>query len=81
MTAEMGVLAPVVMLWIFLSLIATGLKTEHFSCRRLGCVIGVLSLTLHGLTDFNFHIPANMLLFIVYAGLIMSSAKEEINSV
>jgi hypothetical protein len=42
--------------------------------------IGVFSLVLHGLTDFNFHIPANMLLFSVYAGLIMAPAKEDINS-
>lgn len=81
MAAEMGILAPLIMLWIFISLIAAGLKKRHFSPRRLGCAIGVFSLTLHGITDFNFHIPANMLLFSVCAGLIMAPAKEDISSV
>jgi hypothetical protein len=66
---------------MFISVIAAGLKKKHFNSRRLGCAIGILSLSLHGLIDFNFHIPANMLLFSVYAGLIMAPAKEDISSV
>jgi O-antigen ligase len=81
MAAEMGILAPLIMFWMFTSVISTGLKKRHFSPRSLGCVIGVLSLVLHGLTDFNFHIPANMLLFSVYVGLIMAPAREDISSV
>jgi O-antigen ligase len=79
--AEMGIPACLIMLGIFIIIIAAGLKKEHFSARRLGCAIGMLSLSLHGLVDFNFHIPANMLLFSVYASLIMAGAKEDISNV
>jgi len=79
--SEMGIPASLIMFWIFIIVIAAGLKKKHFSPRRLGCAIGILSLALHGLIDFNFHIPANMLLFSVYAGLIMAPAKEDISSV
>jgi len=42
----------------------------------LGCAIGVLSMALHGLVDFNFHIPANMILFTIYAAIIMAEGKN-----
>ncbi|MDD5165860.1 MAG: O-antigen ligase family protein [Candidatus Omnitrophica bacterium] len=77
MAAEMGVLAPFIMLWIFIAVIGTGFTKKHLSPRLLGCAIGILSLSLHGLVDFNFHIPANMLLFSVYAALIMAASKED----
>ncbi|MFA4981315.1 MAG: O-antigen ligase family protein [Candidatus Omnitrophota bacterium] len=72
MAAEMGLLAPFLMLWIFVVIIKTGFTKEaRNSLRSVGCAAGVLSLALHGLIDFNFHIPANMLLFTVYAAIIM----------
>ncbi len=37
----------------------------------LGSAVGILSLSLHGLVDFNFHIPANMLAIAALAGIIM----------
>lgn len=37
----------------------------------LGGTVGILSLALHGLVDFNFHIPANMLIVACLAGIIM----------
>jgi len=77
MACEMGVLAPLVMLWIFLAAAGMGLageKTLHYS---IGCAVGVLSLALHGLVDFNFHIPANMLLFTVWIAFIVSDSRHK----
>lgn len=71
MAAEMGVLAPLIMLWLFIAAIRTGFSKEYFSRKRLGCAIGIMSLALHGFVDFNFHIPANMLLFTVCFAYLM----------
>ena len=71
MASEMGVLAPIIMIWIFFIIIKTGIRRSGPHPEILGCAIGILSLSLHGLVDFNFHIPANMLLFSIYAGIIM----------
>lgn len=69
MASEMGVLAPLLMAWIFAVLIKSGLVAGR-SPYALGCATGVLALALHGMVDFNFHIPANMLLFTVYCSII-----------
>ncbi len=37
----------------------------------LGSTVGILSLAMHGLVDFNFHIPANTLVAVSLAGIIM----------
>lgn len=74
MATEMGILAPFIMLWIFIIAISTGLRKNSRSLM-LGCATGILSLSLHGLVDFNFHIPANMLLFTVYLAIVMSKGE------
>lgn len=83
MMTEMGLLALPLMLWIISFLVSSGLKWEDKSkfdkskgnlglleAVVLGSAIGILSLSLHGLVDFNFHIPANMLTLSVLAGII-----------
>jgi len=37
----------------------------------LGAAAGILSLAIHGLVDFNFHITANILVVALLAGIIM----------
>ena len=76
MAAEMGLLAPIIAIWIIFIIINTGLRDGVAHPEILGCAIGILSLSLHGLVDFNFHIPANMLLFSIYAGIIMKRPSE-----
>ncbi len=71
MAAEMGVLAPLIMTWLLVTVIGRGLLKMGSHPVVLGCSIGMLSLALHGLVDFNFHIPANMLLFTVYAAFVI----------
>lgn len=79
MTAEMGILAFPLMIFILAIIIRRGLTKGVFHPVVLGCTIGMLSLSLHGLVDFNFHIPANMILFVVYAAIIMKETKRNIN--
>ncbi len=71
MASEMGIFAPFIMLWIFIAVIQKGFGKKDASPYAFGCAIGVLSLALHGMVDFNFHIPANMLLFTVWIAVIM----------
>ena len=75
MAVEMGILAPLLMMGILIVLLKAGLRRD-VDFRTLGCAIGILSLALHGLIDFNFHIPANMLLLTIYAGFVMSASKQ-----
>ncbi len=86
--AEMGIMAALLMIFIFGYLIVYGVKrVSHkyanrfsqpkklFSIRDgilLGCAVGILSLSLHGLVDFNFHILANILMVAALAGIITS---------
>jgi len=72
--AEMGLIAFVVMVLILLMAIREGFKNGSSSTEVLGCSIGVLSLTLHGLVDFNFHITANMLLCSIFIAFIMKNS-------
>jgi len=87
MMAEMGLLALPLMLWMIFSIISAGFKWQDKSKTEnsksnfglleavvLGSAIGILSLSLHGLVDFNFHIPANMLTLSVLAGIISRRA-------
>ncbi len=76
MAAEMGVLAPLIMIGFLLVLLKAGAR-RGVDFRVLGCGIGILSLALHGMADFNFHIPANMLLLTVYAAFIMTADTKE----
>jgi O-antigen ligase len=45
----------------------------------LGAVIGCCGLLVHGLADFNFHIPANAAWFSFLAGVAISSAGARRN--
>ncbi|MBU1862988.1 MAG: hypothetical protein KKH94_04905, partial [Candidatus Omnitrophica bacterium] len=92
MTAEMGIVALPLMIWMIITVIVRGMhasgiafyhkdrRPRQSSQRKmffqregilLGSAIGILSLALHGLVDFNFHIPANMNVVAVLAGIIM----------
>jgi len=83
MMAEMGFLALPLMLWMIYLVIQAGLRWKSKSENAnfevidgiiLGSAVGILSLALHGLVDFNFHIPANMLVVAALSGIIMRRA-------
>ena len=78
--AEMGIPAALIIISLFIMVVVTGLKKGESDPYAFGCAIGVLSLSLHGLVDFNFHIPANMLLVTVYAAIIMARPAMDAES-
>ncbi len=86
MMAEMGVLALPLMIWMIWIAVALGLKyqrekKEDFLLTEgiiLGAATGILSLALHGLVDFNFHITANMLVVACLAGLIVRKTENRV---
>ena len=81
MMAEMGILALPIMIWMIWVVIYKGFRYSSQSTFglsdgiALGGTVGILSLILHGLVDFNFHIPANMLLVACFAGVIMKKTR------
>ena len=83
--SEMGILALLLVAFIISSIIKKGIRTHNIAKTSfkkwisLSLSVGILSLSLHGLIDFNFYIPANMILFAVFSGLILniSSRREK----
>lgn len=75
--SEMGVLAPIIMVWALAIIMWTGFVKKRYYLDIFGCTIGILALALHGLIDFNFHIPANMLLCVVFVAFIMSETNQK----
>ncbi len=75
--AEMGIIASFIMVWLLVLALKAALKRVSFDSVKCGCAIGVLSLALHGLVDFNFHIPANMLLFTVYLAILTTDSPSD----
>lgn len=83
--SEMGILALGLTVFIIARIFIKGVRT-HVIARTsfktwisLSLATGVLSMSIHNLADFNFYIPANAILFTVFAGLIfnISSRREK----
>lgn len=68
---------------LFLCLFWTGYKIIQRDESRLrigvgaGCLAALFSLCVHSLVDFNFHIPSNLALSAVVAGLLLSLDKDQ----
>ena len=70
MAAEMGILVLPIMLWMLIIILKKGsllLRQPIYA----GIITGLVSIILHGFVDFNFHIPANMMLFAVLCSFLM----------
>jgi hypothetical protein len=69
------------MMLLFIAVLIKGLRNNS-DLVIVGYCCGVLSLCLHGWVDFNFHIPANMLLFTIWVACIRScnSGDTTLNS-
>jgi hypothetical protein len=44
---------------------------------RAGAGLGMLAMLLHGLFDFNFHIPANAIYFSFLAGIFFFTPSSD----
>ena len=83
MVSEMGVLAFPLMVWMICAAVGAGFRGGRRPGKIsltggivLGSAVGILSLSLHGLVDFNFHIPANMLVVVCFFGVIMGRDRR-----
>lgn len=56
--------------------LAAAEQRHSFRFVQFGAGIGLLLLSLHGLTDFNWHIPANALYAAFLAGLFLGRSEE-----
>ena len=79
---EMGILVIPVLLWGIFVVLKKGFsrKGDDFRFKRamrLACGVGILSLMLHGSVDFNFHIPANMLVFVSLVAIVTREGKSK----
>jgi O-antigen ligase len=79
--AEMGLLFIPLLGWLLFSLFRAGYKKLQSTSRQtwgitLGAMTGIIAILAHSFVDFNLHIPANAILFIVLAALIAGEQKQ-----
>jgi len=80
-TSEMGIFFLPLFLWLLFSGLRIGTNTFFKTKSRLkrgvslGCSMGILALSIHSIFDFNLHIPANLLLFFTFLGMIGAIRK------
>jgi len=71
-----GILMIPVILWSLFLLFRAGFKAQKSQSRQtqglaLGAMAGMVAIAIHSFSDFNLHIPANTVLFVVLAGTLM----------
>ena len=82
--AELGVVGSLALLWFLIALYRSGWRhfdrwrADSVSAAKLAALIGASGLLLHGLSDFNFHIPANAALFAALCA--MATVRSERNA-
>jgi len=64
------------MVWLFAATVSTGFR-KSANPYAFGCAIGVLSLAIHGLVDFNFHISANMIVFVLWIAIVIGEGNAK----
>jgi len=84
LAAEMGLPAAGVIIWFILMFYRAGIKTltrgdELNRNIAFGAMAGITAMLVHSLVDFNLHIPANALLFIVLSALVVAPFKPTEN--
>lgn len=73
---ELGVVFVPMCCWMLYSLFSVGRKKMRSTSRQtwgvaLGAMTGIVAILVHSAVDFNLHIPANAILFIVLAAMIV----------
>jgi O-antigen ligase len=80
-TAELGLVLPVLIIWMGMILYRHGLRKLKTSPSRLikavtlGSLAGITSILIHSISDFNLHISANALLFSTLAAFTAREMK------
>lgn len=75
--SEAGLPLIAVMVWMIIALYWKGLRKAKNPSRlvrgiTLGAMSGITAVLVHGLGDFNLHIPSNAILFAVFAAIVVS---------
>lgn len=82
LTAEIGIIGVISAVFCAMALFFNVLKKsavlpdKHLQAIGLGALTGCFSLLVHGMTDFNFQIPSNAILFSVCAAIALASADS-----
>ena len=79
--ADTGVLIIPVILWILFVFFQKGFSRQKSQSRQtqgfaLGVMAAMLAIAIHSFSDFNLHIPANIILFSVLAGILQTTQKR-----
>jgi O-antigen ligase len=75
LVAESGLPALVLLATVLLTLSGAVVRGLRGTCDALatGAAFGLAALLVHGLVDFNFHIPANAAIAAVLAGVVFGA--------
>ena len=73
--AEIGLPLIAVIIWMIVALYRKGFRKMQNPSRlvrgiTVGAMSGIMAILVHSVGDFNLHIPANALLFVVLAALV-----------
>ncbi len=75
--SELGLLLVPILVWTAVRFFRQGIRKLGSSSRlvvgtTLGAMSGIVAILVHSAGDFNLHIPANALLFVILAALVVS---------
>ncbi len=78
---ETGLIGSGLIVWFLISVLRIGLKkisrgSKEGATISVGVLAAIAGLLVHGLFDFNLHIPANATLFFVLCGILLSSSSS-----
>lgn len=87
MISETGIFVLPFIFWVIFNSLRTGITTFLHTKSRfkqgvaLGAVAGITAILIHSFVDFNLHIPANAILFIVLGSLLqVQSTRSKVNT-
>ncbi len=52
-------------------------RSSPISPGRIGLTVGVVSLAIHAVLDFNYQIPATALVFVTFCALLLPAGRED----
>lgn len=85
--SEMGVFVLPFIFWLIFNTLRSGITTFLQTKSRfkqgiaLGAVAGITAILIHSFVDFNLHIPANAILFIVLGAFVqVQSTRSEVHT-
>jgi O-antigen ligase len=85
MISETGIFVFPFIFWLIFNSLRTGITTFLHTKSRfkqgitLGTVAGIVAILIHSFVDFNLHIPANAILFIVLGAFVqVQSTRSEV---